>query len=331
MMAENKKDKSGIFTTLIRMVRYYFRNERSREVLSFLFFVALSFLFWVLQSLSEDMNISYRIPIKYTNVPDNTIFTNELPSHITLHLRDEGGVLLNYNLEGIPAFEVDFLQYANNRNAFIIPPEQISAQIKKNLKNTTNLTSMSIDTLAVYYTQGVGKKVKVIVEGEISTLPQYIVNGRITTNIDSIQIYAPDYLLNRIDEVKTETFSAENLSETWVKTVPLRKQEGIKMVPEQVTVTIPVEEFTTKSLTIPVSVENLPARVSLLTFPASVQVDCVIPMSQFSQVSEKDVRVAVNYKDTQDTPSKLAVRVVRSVGEVLKIYPDSVEYILEQK
>ena len=161
MSDDEKKKRAGVKTFLLRKlgsVRSRLQSERSKDILTFLMFVALSFLFWMMQSLGEDMNTVYRIPIKYTNIPDNTIITCELPTSVTVHLRDEGAVLMNYNLEGIPSFEVDFKQYANSRNAFILTSEEIKNLIKKNLRNTTNLTSMSIDTLAVYYTQAAGKK-----------------------------------------------------------------------------------------------------------------------------------------------------------------------------
>lgn len=165
MSDDEKKKRAGVKTFLLRKlgsVRSRLQSERSKDILTFLMFVALSFLFWMMQSLGEDMNTVYRIPIKYTNIPDNTIITCELPTSVTVHLRDEGAVLMNYNLEGIPSFEVDFKQYANSRNAFILTSEEIKNLIKKNLRNTTNLTSMSIDTLAVYYTQAAGKKSKCV-------------------------------------------------------------------------------------------------------------------------------------------------------------------------
>lgn len=331
-MAKKKLSQAAVF------FKAFFGNGnvrvhggRRREIFTFLLFVALSFLFWVMQSLSEDMNTSYRIPIKYTNIPDDIIVTNDLPSTVTVHLRDEGAVLLNYNIEGIPAFEVDFRQYHTDHEFFILTSEQIKDQIKKRLKNTTNLTYISIDTLAVYYAQGVGKKVKVQVVGSVSTLPQCIQNGKITTDIDSVQIYAPERMLQTIDKVETDSFAVADLAATWKERVPLKKMNGVKMVPDEVVVTVPVEELTTKSFTVPIAVRNLPHDVSLLAFPAAVTIDCVIPMSRFSKLSERDVRVAVDYKETKNLPEKLAVKVIRAQGEVLRIVPDSVEYVIEKK
>ncbi len=314
-------------------VKTRLQSERSKDILTFLMFVALSFLFWMMQSLGEDMNTVYRIPIKYTNIPDNTIITCDLPSSVTVHLRDEGAVLMNYSLEGIPALEVDFRQYANERSAFILTSEEIKNQIKKNLRNTTNLTSVSLDTLAVYYTQAAGKKVKVQIKGSVTTVPQCIISGKIQADVDSVQVYAPDYLLHTVTEVETDSFVIKDLAQPLTQTVPLRRIEGVKIVPDQVSLTVPVEELTSKSISVPVSVMNLPRHMSLLTFPATVRVDCMVPVSRFSQISAADISVAVDYAETRKTPEKLAVKIVRTPGAAyyVTVAPDSVEYILEQR
>ena len=139
-MAEKKKGLriKAFLRQKLGGVKRRLQSERSKDILTFLMFVALSFLFWMMQSLGEDMNTVYRIPIKYTNIPDNTIITCDLPTSVTVHLRDEGAVLMNYSLEGIPALEVDFRQYANDRNAFILTSEEIKNLVTKNLRNTTN-------------------------------------------------------------------------------------------------------------------------------------------------------------------------------------------------
>ena len=73
--------------------------------------------------------------------------------------------------------------------------------------------------------------------------------------------------------------------------------------------------------------------MSLLTFPAVVNVDCMVPVSRFSQISAEDIAVAVDYKETRNAPEKLAIKITRTPGAAYyaTVAPDSVEYILEQK
>ena len=109
---------------------------------------------------------------------------------------------------------------------------------------------------------------------------------------------------------------------------------GAKIVPEKVEVTIPIEEVTTKKLTLSVAPQNLPTGISMLTFPANVQINCMIPVSKFSKIHADDFSVGVDYNQLKDhIGKKVAVQVLRKPPFVnnVQVTPDSVEYILEEK
>ncbi|MCD8287915.1 MAG: YbbR-like domain-containing protein [Porphyromonadaceae bacterium] len=336
-MSEEGKKRfrvKSLFQKNLGLLRTLLRNKRYKEFIIFLLFVALSFLFWIILAFGEEMNIAYRIPIKYTNFPDNAIITYDLPTSLTAHLRDEGTVLMNYSLDGLPALEIDFRQYANSSDAFILTAEEIKEKIKKNLRNTTILTSISIDSLAVYYTQSSGKKVRLRITGTALTIPQCIISGEIRSDIDSVQVYAPEYLLNTISYIETDSFLIKDLNRTVTKTVPLRRISGVKTIPQEVKLTIPVEELTSKTISIPISVNNLPRNVSLYTFPAMTKAECLVPTSQFSLISTEDIGISVDYNDIRTSANdKLALKIDRLPSSVqyITLSPDSVEYILDSK
>ena len=87
------------------------RSDRSREILTFMFFLVISFIFWVLQSLNEDVESSFSLNVKYVNVPEKVVFTNKLPDEIDVRLRDKGTTLMGYLMERMPVIEIDFEQY----------------------------------------------------------------------------------------------------------------------------------------------------------------------------------------------------------------------------
>ena len=134
------------------------RSDRSREILTFMFFLVISFIFWVLQSLNEDVESSFSLNVKYVNVPEKVVFTNKLPDEIDVRLRDKGTTLMGYLMERMPVIEIDFEQYKNNKGVFIVTSSQLSTLVRKQLKNTTTLLSVSPDSIPVYYTNNSGKK-----------------------------------------------------------------------------------------------------------------------------------------------------------------------------
>ena len=303
----------------------FFRSERSKEVITFLLFLGLSFLFWVLQSLNEDVEASFKIPIRFTNVPDKVMITNEYPQYLDIRIRDNGTTMMNYMIDRFVPVEIDFNQYQNKRGQFTISLAKLSAFVRKQLKNTTGLVSISPDSLTLYYSQNKGAKFKLRLVGSVSTVPQCVINGEISSGIDSVTVYAPSYILNSIKTIETDSFILRNLSDTTIYDLPLKKIRGAK---------IPVEEITMKKMTLAIKIENIPDNMTMLLFPATVEVSYMLPISHFSKVAAGDIEVGVDYGQIKSNlGNKLAVKVLKQPSFVkhLQVVPDSVEYILEEK
>ena len=287
----------------------FFRSERSKEVITFLLFLGLSFLFWVLQSLNEEVEASFKIPIRFTNVPDKVMITNEYPQYLDIRIRDNGTTMMNYMIDRFVPVEIDFNQYQNKRGQFTISLAKLSTLVRKQLKNTTGLVSISPDSLTLYYSQNKGAKFKLRLVGSVSTIPQCVINGEISSGTDSVTVYAPSYILNSI-------------------------KRGAKIVPDKVKIMVPVEEITMKKMTLAVKIENIPDNMTMLLFPATVEVSYMLPISHFAKVTAGDIEIGVDYGQIKNNSgNKLAVKVLKQPSFVkhLQVVPDSIEYILEEK
>lgn len=132
----------------------------NRNVVVFIFFLLLSFLFWYLNSLGKDQEIDIRYPVKYINLPKNREFAEELPARLDLYLKGPGYSILRLKYSGnrAPAV-IDFSKVSYKRvtdskstdyyfvtSAFI---QDISAQ----LKSECTITSIKPDTLFFSFTQ----------------------------------------------------------------------------------------------------------------------------------------------------------------------------------
>ncbi len=316
-----------------KKIRDFLRSERCKESLIFLFFLIVSYAFWTIVSLNEISEMNFKVPLRYTNIPDKAFVTSDLPSVANVRLRDRGTVLLNYALNRFSPIEINFENYANNKEEIFIPSARLISEMKKRLVNTTALVSFNPDTVAIYYTMAEGKKVPVRLVSCFSTKPQCVIGENILLNSDSVMIYAPRKLLATINEVYTDSLYAEDLTDTLRTTVPLVLIEGSKAIPGEVTVTVPVEEVILKTLEVPLTVAALPASLKLLTFPAKVKAECMVPMSRFSSLLEENINLEVDYKKVRRKKvRKLPVEIVSYPDFILNIQikPDSVEYILEE-
>ena len=170
--------------------------------------------------------------------------------------------------------------------------------------------------------------------GSVSTVPQCVINGEISSGIDSVTVYAPSYILNSIKTIETDSFALRNLSDTTVYDLSLKKIRGAKIVPDRVKIMVPVEEITMKKMTLAVKIENIPDNMTMLLFPATVEVSYMLPISHFAKVTAGDIEIGVDYGQIKNNSgNKLAVKVLKQPSFVkhLQVVPDSIEYILEEK
>ena len=311
----------------------FLQSKKSKEFLIFLFFAFLAFIFWMLQSLNEESETTFKIPVKFKNIPENAIITDPLPETIEVHLRDKGTALLNYMLNRIYPVEIDFNKYKSKDEIIAVRPSQIRAALNKQLLNTTELLSFSPDSIHLYYTLSAGKKVPVRIPKRLTTIPQ-CTSGKVIKDYDSVTVYAPAPLLKTIRYVQTDSLICSGLSDTTTVVLPVKKIKGAKIVPNEISVTVPVEEYTIKELKLPVRAIGFPDSMSLRTFPSTVNLSCFVAVSRFSEVKAGAFEVGVDYNQIRETlGKKLGIRIFEKPGFVtnIQIVPDSVEYILEEK
>ena len=335
-MEENISDRIvAKFKSIIHRIGTAFRQERTRELFTFLGFVLLSLIFWFMQGLNEEVENSFKIPIELQNLPEKTTLINDLPFHIEVRVRDKGPVMLGYAIEGLSPLRINFQEYDKGRNSFLLLSSQLETILRKSLRSSTSIVSIIPDTLKVMYTHNAGKRVKLVVKVVASTTPQCVLSGDMTADVDSVMVYGESSLLKRIKEVYTTDFEAKKLNDTLRTVVKIAKIPNLRIVPEQVTVTIPVEEMTSKILDIPVIPQNVPSNWSLITFPSSVQLSCMMPFSKFAAVDEDSFLLGVDFLDLsrRRLSDKLGVKILNAPEYVRNIVlsQDSVDYILEQK
>ena len=82
----------------LRKIRTFLLSDKCRECLVFLFFVLVSFCFWMLQTLDESYQTEFKVPLRLKNVPKEVVLTSDFPSEVRIRVEDRGTVLLNYML-----------------------------------------------------------------------------------------------------------------------------------------------------------------------------------------------------------------------------------------
>lgn len=315
-------------------IKDFLLAKGSREFLIFLFFVFVSFCFWLLQVLNDDYENDYTMSLRMKRVPDNVVLTSDLPSNLKVTLKDRGTVLVNYSWgHGLAPLDLDFEEYADKGNHVRIPAMSLVKKISAQLNQSTKLLSIKPDTLEFIYTKGAAKVVPVRMQGTITPERQYYVSDTIFLP-DSVKVYAPKAILDTITGAYTKPVSLEGVSDTVNQRLSFAPVKGARFVPDYTDMELKVDVFAEKTVDVSVVGINFPHDKVLRTFPAKAKVTFQVGLSRFMEVDADDFLLVVDYNDLQGENADKCKLVLKEKPEAVKhvrMNPSEMDYIIEQK
>lgn len=327
-------DTHGLFKSARTKISAFLHRQKWKEALVFSFFVLLSLGFWLLQSLQQEYEIEVVIPVRYKNVPTDISFTEAPPQEVVAKVKDKGSALLNYSLgRSFTPIEADMKKQTKGSGSLSITKKTIESDIQKQLLATTSLVDFEPQHIEAHYSVRVKREIPVVFNGTVHTDPGFHVSGDITISPKTVGVYAGEAVLDTLKQVKTVFTEIKKGSKTIIKTVQLQKVGAATYDPASVTVTIPIEEFTEKTLEVPIVCTDLPSQYTLRTFPSEAKVTCSIPLSQFKDLSEDTFEIRFSFKDLEQNASgTLPIRLTKKPDWVTSatVVPDKIEFILEQ-
>ncbi len=315
-------------------IRTFLLSDRCREVLVFLFFVFVSFVFWMLNTLDDTYKTEFRMPVRLKDVPREVVLTTDFPDDVTVGVEDRGTVLLNYML-GRTFFPVsfNFKDYQQAGNHVRIPKEELLKRISSQLNTSTKLLYVRPDTLDFIYAKGEAVRLPVRLNGEVEAGRQYFVSS-VTFSPDSVVAYAPPEWLDTLTEALTEPVREMELKDTLHRSVRLSARRGVKYVPAAVEMTACVDMYSENTVEVPVTGLNFPAGKVLRTFPPKVKVTYQVGLRRFKDVSADEFFIGVTYEDVlrnRDGRLPLSVKTAPEWVSRIRISPPMVEYLIEQQ
>lgn len=332
-MLFGKKNIKDILRNTKDKVRDFLLTEKCREFLIFLFFVAISFGFWMLQTLDGTFETEFSIPLRLKDVPKDVIITSDLQDEVKVKVEDRGTVLLNYMLgRSFLPISINFSDYENSSSRVVLPYEDLRKRVSSQLNSTTKLLSVYPDSIGFVYSQGQYKKVPVSVSGKITPGIQYYISG-IKLSPDSVIVYAPAEVLKTVQTAYTMPLDCENLTESVSLRTSLKRIDGAKYDPSFCDVSVSVDMYSEKTVEVPVVGIGFPANKTLRTFPSKVKVTFKVGLSGYSSVNADDFFIGVKYSDLLKTTKDnidLVVTTTNPNVSNIRVVPSSVDYLIEE-
>ena len=320
---------------LLVIIRNFLFSKTNREFLIFLFFLALSSVFWLLMTLNETYEKEIAVPVHIVDVPSDIMLTNDEADTVKVTIRDRGFQLLPYlYTDKLRNVRVNFNTYDQGSGTGVISNAELAKAIKHHLAASSKISSIKPEKLTYYYTTGISKRVPIRWKGRVLPEQLYFLS-HVSYDPDSVTVYASEERLDSIHMAYTEQLNYVDFRDTLVVDCHLRKMEGVKIVPDHVKVTFYTDVLTEESIDgIPVQGVNLPRGKRLRTFPAKVTVKFVTGVNVYRTLSPSDFIVIADYNEIVSQQSEKCNLYLQEVPQGVTratLVTKQVDYLIEEE
>lgn len=311
----------------------FFSTFPWKNVLLFLLFLLLAFVFWLMLFFQRDVEGVYRIPLKYTNVPHDVVFDDPLPQFVEIRVSGKGSEMFRLDFSSRDSLEIN-VQDLKNNNIHELQRNQMQQLIGSRLSSGTNLQGYLPAIISLQTSQLQKKELTVKFDGEITTSRANLVADSATFIPEKVTAYGSRQHLEKLTAAVTEYKVFNNVRSTSQLNIKIKPVDGVKFVPSEVEIYIPVQEFTERTVEVPITARNVPAGMDVKFFPSRVNVSFSVTLEEYRKIAPEDFEIKLNYSDfshNQDGRVQIELTQKPSSAINVRLSPASVEFLLESR
>ena len=297
----------------------------------FLFFVFISFSFWISTKLSNSYTIEQIFNIEWINIPESIVIS-ENNKKLNTSITASGVEIILYRLfnnnlkiDLIQAnFELDYLSLNLENQKFLI---------QQQLYSNTLLNQITPSLVKIKFSRLSEKKIPIIPKTRINLRAGYLTDSNVISKPDCIIVRGPKILLDSIYYAETIAYNQEDVYKSISKKINLSPIEGANFSKDFVDIELSVSRYSEKEFNIPIELINQPEGVKVKLFPPMTKVRATIPMSVIGNIRVSDFRLIADYNQILNGQTqKLELFIQKKPSSVKQIIlePNEVNYLIRK-
>ena len=297
----------------------------------FLFFVFISFSFWISTKLSNSYTIEQIFNIEWINIPESIVIS-ENNKKLNTSITASGVEIILYRLfnnnlkiDLIQAnFELDYLSLNLENQKFLI---------QQQLYSNTLLNQFTPSLVKIKFSRLSEKKIPIIPKTRINLRAGYLTDSNVISKPDCIIVRGPKILLDSIYYAETIAYNQEDVYKSISKKINLSPIEGANFSKDFVDIELSVSRYSEKEFNIPIELINQPEGVKVKLFPPKTKVRATIPMSVIGNIRVSDFRLIADYNQILNGQTqKLELFIQKKPSGVKQIIlePNEVNYLIRK-
>ena len=276
----------------------------------FLLFLAITFFFWWSQTMNQDYDTAFRIPVKVTGIPENVRVLNNPSDHITLSLNGKGTALRkSARRASRHVVNVSNSLFNMNQGHASLPTQWLRDSISAILHSSVSIRSIEPDSLVYHYALQSNRMIPVVFDGTIESQDQFY--------------------MERIEFIPDSMNAQVLLSDTSFKEIAV----DLESITVQSDTTVIMARLKPSPRVILDEGVNFPDSVSLKSFPSKAVVTVWVKMSEYDRIGSRDFQVVVDYNDIKVSDvSKAPLRIFSQPANVrnVRLQTRTVDFLMER-
>jgi YbbR domain-containing protein len=302
-----------------------------RRLSAFFTCLVLAAFAWLITALSNPYNYTVRRAVTYKNTPQKRAFHPLQADSLNITITGTGWQMLFSRVNDHDTTVTVDLQTLEKEN-YVVPALQLKQIKDKDAQH--NVVSISPDTLYFDFSDRAVKRVPVRLVSRIGYQKQFAQSNNARISPAFVTLTGPSSKINKITYWNTDTLKADNVNETIRTNIGLQPGEGnMGMYPKSISVTVPVDEFTEKTLQIPVRLVNNTEPYNVKVFPQKVKVTFITSLKRYAETDENffEAQSDLNLWKLSDY-STLPVKLTRvpPFCRIVSVDPPNIDFIIRK-
>lgn len=325
-------DLKAVIKDRLPKAKTYFSTFPWKNLLILLLFLVIAFIFWLMLFFQkQNIEGTYRLPIKYSSIPENVVFDNPLPQYIDISVTDNGAEIFRLDIRKKDSLEIDVIEQAEEGYT-ILQGEQFRQLLRTKFASSTIIRGYYPMTISLSTSELESRKLLVSFDGEITTNRANLIADSITFIPESVIAYGSQESLDKLESAATEYTVLKSLNATSQLPININQVDGIRFSPSKVEIYIPIIEFTEQSFDIPIKATHLPNNLDVKFFPSRATVSFSVTLEDYLEITPENFSIELDYRtfsDNEDGRVKLELTTNPSSVIGPKISPSTVEFLFE--
>lgn len=316
---------------------------KNKKLFTYGFFVIIAIIVWYVNNLGKTYNTEIWIPVTYQQVPEGLLISDDPGNKLLVEVRASGFSLLkSYVYSRWDPVDISLNRYplkpidAQQKNRYYFLSHYAVSQVNDALG--TDITVLRIYPDSMIFRLSVKKTVKVPVSPifNFEYEKQYMPKGHARLEPDSVYVAGPASLVDTLTTVYTRLLTLKNISDTVSATLTLVTHPRLLYSFTETEAILPVERYTEATVTVPITVINIPESFNVRIFPAQITIQCKVGVSDFEKLTPSLFTAQIDYATlANNVGNSLRARVTLTqtpwwIADV-SFSPSIVEYLIERQ